>query len=132
MAVLRSTETASLRKDLKSMTMENQVISSAANSQNVEHRGLVGRVEELTTRLQHSLNDVDTAKRDREDLMTTYRMVIQERASLEHTVREVCIIHVGGTRCVPSSTDNNMKIYARITLTVEFIRTCIFLFLFYV
>ena len=30
-------------------------------------------------------------------------------------VREVFIIHVGGTRCVPSSTDNNMKIHARIT-----------------
>ena len=47
-------------------------------------------------------------------------------------VREVFIIHVGGTRCVTSSTDNIMKIHARITLTVEFIRTCIFLFLFYV
>ena len=47
-------------------------------------------------------------------------------------VREVFIIHVGGTRCVTSSTDNIMKILARITLTVEFIRTCIFIFLFYV
>ena len=47
-------------------------------------------------------------------------------------VREVFIIHVGGTRCVTSSTDNIMKIRARITLTVEFIRTCIFIFWFYV
>ena len=48
-------------------------------------------------------------------------------------VREICIIvHVGGTRCVTSSTDHYMKIHARITLFVEFIRTCIFLFLFYV
>ena len=45
-------------------------------------------------------------------------------------VREAFIVHVGGTRCVTSSTDNIMKIRARITLTVEFIRTCIFLFLF--
>ena len=47
---------------------------------------------------------------------------------------QVCvfIVHVGGTRCVPSSTDNIMNIHARITLTVEFIRTCICLFLFYV
>jgi hypothetical protein len=44
----------------------------------------------------------------------------------------VFIVHVGGTRCVTSSTDNIMKIHVRITLTVEFIRTCIFLFLFYV
>ena len=44
----------------------------------------------------------------------------------------VFVIHVGGTRCVTSSTDNIMKIHARITLTVECIRTCIFLFLFYV
>ena len=47
-------------------------------------------------------------------------------------VREVFMIHVGGTRCVTSSTGNNMKIQARITLTVEFIRGCIFIFLFYV
>ena len=47
-------------------------------------------------------------------------------------VKSVFIVHVGGTRCVPSSTDNILKIRARITLTVEFIRTCIFLFLFYV
>jgi hypothetical protein len=48
-------------------------------------------------------------------------------------VREICIIvHVGGTRGVTSSTDHYMKIHARITLSVEFIRTCIFLFLCYV
>ena len=46
-------------------------------------------------------------------------------------VREVFIVHVGGTRYVTSSTDNNMNIHARITLTVEFIRTCIlFIFIF--
>ena len=47
-------------------------------------------------------------------------------------VKSVFIIHVGGTRGVTSRTGNIMKIHARITLTVEFIRTCIFLFLFYV
>ena len=47
-------------------------------------------------------------------------------------VSEVYIIHVGGTRCVTSSTGNNMKIRARTTLNVEFIRTCIFIFLLYV
>ena len=45
-------------------------------------------------------------------------------------VKSVFVVHVGGTRCVTSSTANNMKIHARITLTVECIRTCIFLFLF--
>jgi hypothetical protein len=52
------------------------------------------------------------------------------RPSFWVAVREVFIIHVGGTRCVPSSTANNMKIHVRITLTVECIRTCIVLFLF--
>ena len=47
-------------------------------------------------------------------------------------VREVFMIHVGGTRCATSSTANIMKIQARITLTVEFIRGYIFIFLFYV
>jgi hypothetical protein len=43
-------------------------------------------------------------------------------------LKMVSYLHVGGTRCVTSSTDNTMKIRARITLTVECIRTCIFLF----
>ena len=47
-------------------------------------------------------------------------------------VKSVFMIHVGGTRCVTSSTDHIMKIHFRITLTVEFIRGYIFKFLFYV
>ena len=47
-------------------------------------------------------------------------------------VKSVFIIHVGGTRGVPSRTGNIMKRHARITLIVEFIRTCILLCLFYV
>ena len=56
---------------------------------------------------------------------------VQQRRSkreAEGVVRGIYMIHVGGTRCVTSSTDNIMKIRARITLTVEFIRTCIFKF----
>ena len=49
-------------------------------------------------------------------------------ASEDTYVKPVFIVHVGGTRCVTSSTDNIMKIHVRITVTVEFIRTCIFLF----
>jgi len=52
--------------------------------------------------------------------------------SLHPYVKSVFIIHVGGTRCVTSSIENIMKIRARITLTVEFIRGYIFKFLFYV
>jgi len=48
------------------------------------------------------------------------------------SVREVFIVHVGGTRCVTSSIENILKIRARITLTVEFIRGYICLCLFYV
>ena len=47
-------------------------------------------------------------------------------------VREVFMIHVGGTRCVPFRTDHIMNILARITLTVECIRTCLFICLLYV
>ena len=43
-------------------------------------------------------------------------------------VTSIFMIHVGCTRCVTSSTDHNMKIRARITWTVECIRTCIFIF----
>ena len=54
------------------------------------------------------------------------RIAVQVR---QDEVREIClIVHVGGTRCVTSSTGNIMNIQVRITLTVEVIRTCIFLF----
>ena len=46
-------------------------------------------------------------------------------------VKSVFMIHVGGTRCVPSSTANIMKRPACMTLTVEVIRTRIFLCFFY-
>jgi hypothetical protein len=38
------------------------------------------------------------------------------------SVREVFMMHVGGTRGVTSSTDHIMNIHARTTLTVECIR----------
>ena len=47
-------------------------------------------------------------------------------------VKSIFIVHVGGTRYVTSRTDNIMKIHARITLKVEFIRGYIFIFLLYV
>ena len=37
----------------------------------------------------------------------------QRQPARRQTVREVFIIHVGGTCCVTSSTDNNMKIHAQ-------------------
>ena len=70
--------------------------------------------------------------------ITTERVYIPDlpeairTVKLQAQVSEVFIVHVGGTRCVPSSTDNIRKIHACITLTVEFIRTCIFIFLLYV
>ena len=39
---------------------------------------------------------------------------------------KVLVVHVGGTRRVPSSTDHTMNRQARITWTVACIRTCIF------
>jgi hypothetical protein len=50
----------------------------------------------------------------------------------EGYVKSIFIVHVGGTRYVTSRTDNIMKIHARITLKVEFIRGYIFIFLLYV
>ena len=43
-------------------------------------------------------------------------------------VRDVFLVHVGGTRCVPSSTDHTMHIHVRIPLKFECIRTCLLLF----
>jgi len=51
------------------------------------------------------------------------------RAAWTILVREVFVVHVGGTRCVTSSTDNIMKRQARITLTVDCTRGCIVIFL---
>ena len=64
---------------------------------------------------------------------TTHAATLAQLDGKEHAmVCAIGLVHVGGTRCVTSSTGNIMKIRARITLTVEFIRTCIFLLLLYV
>ena len=39
---------------------------------------------------------------------------------------KVLIVHVGGTRCVPSNTDHILNRQARVTWTVACIRTCSF------
>ena len=54
--------------------------------------------------------------------------VVGEEA-LEY-VKFVFIVHVGGTRCVTSNTDNTMKIHACITLGVAFIRACLYVFVY--
>ena len=65
------------------------------------------------------------------DSYTSETVARVQKERVERIGKSVFImIHVGGTRCVTSSTDNMMKIQARITLTVECIRRCIFLFLF--
>jgi hypothetical protein len=57
------------------------------------------------------------------------RLAISKTTRTHSGVRQsVFIIHVGGTRDVTSSTDNSIKIQARITLTVECLRTCIFFY----
>ena len=86
---LQQVESMALRQDLKAMTMENQIVSTEACSRERERNGLLVRVEELNARLMQCQNDLEVSRRDREDLMTTYRMVIQERATLEHTVSQV-------------------------------------------
>jgi hypothetical protein len=67
----------------------------------------------------------------------TKQRIVQTRETMRiapetRYVKSVCMIHVGGTRCVTSSTDNILNIHFRITLTVEFIRGYIFKCLFYV
>ena len=42
---------------------------------------------------------------------------------------EICLVHVGGTRCVPSSTDHTLKRQAWVTLTVEVIHVFFFMFI---
>ena len=47
-------------------------------------------------------------------------------------VREVLIVHVGGTRRVPWSIDRIIQIHVCITWGVEFIRAIFFIFFLYV
>ena len=66
-------------------------------------------------------------------LLARFQIPIKRALSdtgLTRYVKPVFVIHVGGTRCVTASTDNIMNRHARITLTVAFIRTCIFICLF--
>ena len=71
------------------------------------------------------------AIQDQTNIKVVVRDYLHDHFDVEY-VKSIFIIHVGGTRCVTFSTDNIMKIRARITLTVEFIRGYIFIFFFYV
>ena len=59
-------------------------------------------------------------------MTTTIHVRFISNVRLTRYVKSVFLVHVGGTRCVTSSTDHIIKVQARITLSVEFIRTCIF------
>ena len=72
--------------------------------------------------------DVQVEQVARSQQQCTAAEATSERCQQSIQVREIFMIHVGGTRCVTSSTDQIMKIHARIPLTVECIRTCIFIF----
>ena len=76
--------------------------------------------------MQPLWESINFADKNGTDFALSYHRGVYHRGY----VKSVFIIHVGGTRCVTSRTDNIMKIRARITLTVEVIRTCIFLCLF--
>jgi hypothetical protein len=78
------------------------------------------------------VGDMLANERRRQAEVMRARLAEQRFRRKKNLVREVFIIHVGGTRYVTSSTDNIMKIHAGITLNVEFIRGYIFIFLFYV
>jgi hypothetical protein len=67
------------------------------------------------------------------DITTTIKCSLFSMFDFIRYVKSVFVIHVGGTRgVVTSSTDHILKRQARITLKVECIRTCIFVFLLHV
>ena len=75
---------------------------------------------------------VETAVYDHGGGATDFSTTRVHHRVVRHQVKSVFVVHVGGTRCVTSSTDHYMNIHARITLSVECIRTFIFILLFYV
>jgi len=58
----------------------------------------------------------DQLQHDHDIVSRQLHVAVQEKDGLTQ-VREICIVvHVGGARCVPSSTDHFMKMHARIIL----------------
>jgi hypothetical protein len=80
---------------------------------------LIGAV--LGTRLTHASSDWSIGPDDGGDALFSIGRRLDVDVKFTRYVKSVFIVHVGGTRCVTSRTDNIMKIRARITLTVEFI-----------
>ena len=72
-----------------SLSLSFTAVSSEAASRDRERTALLTRVEDLQARLAAAQSDIEMGTRDREDLMTTYRMVISERATLEHAVTKL-------------------------------------------
>ena len=66
--------------------MENQAVSGAHSQSDRERAALLNRVEELTTTVAQSKEAAAVAVRDREDLLSTYRVACTERQTLERSV----------------------------------------------
>ena len=66
--------------------MENQAVSGAHSQSDRERAALLNRVEALTTSVAQAKEAAAVAVRDREDLMSTYRVACTERQTLERSV----------------------------------------------
>jgi hypothetical protein len=83
--------------------------------------------EEWSKRAEQLMQDIGVRETNLTHNQETNDATYQHRMlKVTLYVKSTFIIHVGCTRCVTFSTDNILKIRARITLTVEFIRTRIF------
>ena len=64
--------------------MENQAVSGAHSQSDRERAALLNRVEELTTTVAQSKEAAAVAVRDREDLLSTYRVASRAAASSKY------------------------------------------------
>ena len=66
--------------------MENQAVSGAHSRSDRERAALLNRVEELARQVAQEKEAAAVAVRDREDLLSTYRVACTERQTLERSI----------------------------------------------
>ena len=113
-------EQVDLQRDDVQVVLDEQTVLLQTNGQ---------RLRETQEELARCHSQYDALVATHQETLVVLEQKTQSFSRLRQ-VREVFIVHVGGTRGVTSSTNNTMNRQARITLTVECIRTCIVFCLF--
>ena len=84
---MTSSEVGTAAEDLMLMTRENQALTSELATVSIERDNLTKRVQELQQRISQHERAYHILEVEKNDLLATYRIVLQEKRQIEEDIR---------------------------------------------